>query len=86
MKVFILSAYEESQYNFAFQNLKKASIYDQFKFYYVSDAAAILHSYRKGITFFDYLGQYVRFFESFNFRNILRHYKNKYVNIIKKHI
>jgi hypothetical protein len=33
MKVFILSAYRETKDNFAFQNVKKSSIYDSFKKY-----------------------------------------------------
>lgn len=37
MKVYILSAYDESVHNFAFQNLKKSSKYDTFKKYVLVD-------------------------------------------------
>ena len=37
MKVFILSAYKESENNFAFQNVKRSSLYDSFKNYVLVD-------------------------------------------------
>lgn len=37
MKVYILSAYEEGPYNFAFQNLKKSSLHDPFKKYVLEE-------------------------------------------------
>ena len=48
------------------------------KFHFLSDAAAHLHSFRKEVTIFDYLGQFIRFFEPFHFRNLLRYYKRLY--------
>jgi hypothetical protein len=49
------------------------------QFHFISDAAAKLHSLRNEVTFFDYLNEYLRFFEPFHFRNLLRYYKNKFV-------
>jgi hypothetical protein len=49
------------------------------QFHFISDAAAKLHSVRNEVTFFDYLNEYLRFFEPFHFRNLLRYYKNKFV-------
>ena len=48
------------------------------QFHFLSDAAAKLHTFREELTFFDYLGQYIRFLEPYHFRNLLRYYKNKY--------
>lgn len=49
------------------------------QFHFLSDAAATLYSYRKDVSIFDYLGEYIRFFEPFHFRNLLRYCKNKYL-------
>ncbi|MEZ7503910.1 exostosin family protein [Flavobacterium sp. Arc2] len=56
--------------------------YEQFlsfenQFHYLSEAAAELHTFRKQVTAFDYLKEYLRFLEPFHFRNLLRYYKNK---------
>jgi hypothetical protein len=61
-------------------NAKK--IYENFfssekQFHLLSLAANNLHSYRKQISFFDYLYEYLRFLESFHLRNLLRYFKNK---------
>lgn len=49
------------------------------QFHLLSDAAAKLHTLRKDVSFADYLVEYLRFFEPFHFRNLLRYYKNKYI-------
>ena len=49
------------------------------QFHFLSDAAAQLHSVRKEVSVFDYLGEYLRFLEPFHFRNLLRYYKNKFI-------
>lgn len=49
------------------------------QFHLLSDAAAKLHSLRKDISVIDFLCEYLKFFEPFHFRNLLRYYKNKYI-------
>lgn len=49
------------------------------QFHFLSDAAASLHALRKEVSIIDYLSEYVRFFQPFHFRNVLRYYKNKYI-------
>jgi hypothetical protein len=49
------------------------------QFHFLSDAAAALHALRKEVSIFDYLGEYLRFFQPFHFRNLLRYYKKKYI-------
>ena len=48
------------------------------QFHFLSDAAATLHGLRKEVSFFDYLSEYIKFFQPFHFRNVLRYYKFKY--------
>lgn len=48
------------------------------QFHFLSEAAATLHATRKEVSVFDYLGEYLRFFQPFHFRNVLRYYKKKY--------
>lgn len=59
------------------QYQKQLSFENQFHF--ISDAAARLHILRKEVSIFDYLGEYVRFFQAFHFRNLLRYFKKKYI-------
>lgn len=47
------------------------------QFHFLSDAAATLHKVRKEVSIFDYLGEYLRFFQPFHFRNLLRFFKFK---------
>lgn len=49
------------------------------QFHFLSEAAAKLHATRKEVSVFDCLNEYLRFFEPFHFRNLLRYYKNKYL-------
>ncbi|WP_269227355.1 exostosin domain-containing protein [Flavobacterium eburneipallidum] len=60
------------------KNYEKFMSFDN-QFHFLSDAAATLHAFRKDVSIFDYLAEYIRFFEPFHFRNLLRYYKNKYV-------
>lgn len=52
------------------------------QFHFLSDAASQLHAYRNELSVLDYLREYLRFFEPFHFRNLLRYYKNKYIKWI----
>lgn len=49
------------------------------QFHFISDAAANLHSLRTDVTILDCLFEYLRFFEPFHFKNLLRYYKNKFI-------
>lgn len=49
------------------------------QFHFLSEAASKLHSLRKEVSILDYLYQYLRFFEPFHFRNLLRYYKNRII-------
>jgi len=63
--------------NNARKNYEKFMSFEN-QFHFLSDAAATLHGLRKEVSYFDYLSEYVKFFQPFHFRNVLRYYKFKY--------
>jgi hypothetical protein len=60
------------------KNYEKIMLFEN-QFHFLSDAAAKLHVLRKEVTVFDYFNEYLRLFEPFHFRNILRFYKRKFI-------
>jgi hypothetical protein len=47
------------------------------QFHQLTEACLTLHNSRSKINFFTYFSQYLKFFQPYHFRNLLRSYKNK---------
>lgn len=76
----ILKSRENECYELGINARKNYEKYMSFEnqFHFLSEAAAKLHAFRNDVSFSDYFNECLRFFEPFHFRNLLRHYKNKY--------
>ncbi|MBK0368802.1 exostosin domain-containing protein [Flavobacterium agrisoli] len=77
----ILKSRENEYIELGVNARKNYEMYMSFEnqFHFLSDAAATLHASRNQLSVFDYINEYLRFFEPYHFRNLLRYYKKKYI-------